>query len=48
METNFNRRQFVAGAAGAAALAGTFSGGAQSEDKSENPPRKTILAVGAQ
>ena len=47
METNFNRRQFVAGAAGAAALAGTLSGGAQSEEKPAKRPRKTILAIGA-
>ncbi len=48
MQDDINRRQFVAGAAGAAALAGTLAAGAQSEEKSEKPPRKmTILGVSA-
>jgi len=47
MQNDINRRQFVAGAAGAAALAGGLAAGAPSEDEPEKPPRKTILAIGA-
>ena len=47
METNFNRRQFVAGAAGVTALRGTSSAEAQGEEKSRKTSVKTILVIGA-
>ena len=47
METSFNRRQFVAGAAGVPALRGTSSAEAQGEEKSRKTSVKTILVIGA-
>jgi len=47
MQNDPNRRQFMTGAAGAAALVGTLSSGARSEEKSAETSPKTILAIGA-